>query len=126
MARHYKKWEDHTPRWQREQSRKGLSQKRWNAWLKLSEKTRKTTDPRQYASGKGIADQRRERKIQQAVARIRSATPQSARTSVIQNNVRKMSDKDLEWTLKASPKSIRQRASNKHVQGYPTNPWWYR
>jgi hypothetical protein len=126
VARYYKKWEDHSPRWQREQTRKGLSKNRWNAWLKLSDKTRKATDPSQYASGKSIADQRRERKIQQAVQKVKSANSQAARTSVIQRNVRKMSDKDLDWTLKASPKQIRERASKKHVQGYPTNPWWYR
>jgi len=103
-----------------------MTPQRWNGWLKLSDKTRKDSDPRKYAAGQSIAAQRREKKQQEAVKKVRAANPQAARTSVIQRNVQKMSDKDLEWTLKASPQQIRERASQKHVQGYATNPWWYR
>lgn len=126
MARHYKKWEDHSPRWQREQSRKGLDKKRWNAWLKLSEKTRKASDPRDYAAGKSISNQRRERKEREAIRKIKGISF-TGRTSVIIRNVKKMSDSDLEWTLKASDKQLRMRAGDRAVKtqygGY--NPWWY-
>lgn len=125
MARHFKKWEDHSPRWQREQSRKGLDKSRWNAWLKLSESTRKHSDPSKYAAGQSIAGQRRERKEQQAVTKIQSLASRTARTSTIAHNVRRMSDADLDWTLKASPNTIRKRASMRKVSGYVKNPWWY-
>lgn len=125
MARYFKKWDDHSPRWQREQSRKGLDKGRWNAWLKLSDSTRKGTDPRKYAAGQSIAGQRRERKEQEAVRRIQSSASRKARSSTISHNVHRMSDADLDWTLKASPQSIRKRAAMAKVSGYPKNPWWY-
>lgn len=125
MARYYKKWEDHSPRWQRDQSRKGLDKSRWNAWLKLSGSTRKQTDPRKYAAGQSIAGQKRERKEQEVIRKIQSSASRTARPSTIAHNVRKMSDTDLDWTLKASPQAIRKRASMPKVSGYIKNPWWY-
>jgi hypothetical protein len=123
----YKKWEDHSPRWQREQTRKGLDKKRWNNWLKLSAKTQKQSDPIKYASGKSISDQRRERKEREAVKRIKAVTFDS-RTSVVVRNVSRMSDADLDWTLKASPKQIKAKAGDKALKGRygGVNPWWYR
>src|SRR5689334_12368755 len=125
MARHYKKWEDHSQRWQREQSRKGLDKRRWNAWLKLSDSTRKHSDPSKYAAGQSIAAQNRERKEREAVKKIKSAATRHARSSTIVHNVHRMTDADLDWTLKASPNAIRKRASMGKVTGYPKNPWWY-
>jgi hypothetical protein len=127
VARYYKKWEEHSPRWQREQSRKGLDKKRWNAWLKLSDKTRRTSTPDSYAAGKSIASQSRERKEQQVVQRMVAATT-AARVSLIRRNVSRMSNADLDWTLKATNAQIRTRAANKELKGKygGSNPWWYR
>jgi hypothetical protein len=127
VARYYKKWEDHSPRWQREQSRKGLDKKRWNAWLKLSDKTRRTSTPASYAAGKSIANQTRERKEQQAIRRIVAVTT-TVRVSVVKRNVSRMSNADLDWTLKATEAQIRSRASNKSLKSKygGVNPWWYR
>lgn len=127
MARYYKKWEEHSPRWQREQSRKGLDKKRWNAWLKLSDKTRRTSTPDSYAAGKSIANQTRERKEQQAVQHL-VANTEGARVSVIKRNVSRMSAKDLDWTLKATSTQIRNRAGSKGIKSQygGSNPWWYR
>src|SRR5215471_10544752 len=124
MARHYKKWEDHSPRWQRENSRKGLDKSRWNAWLKLSESTRKQSNPSSYAAGQSIAGQLRERKEKEAAKRIQASASRKARLSTIEHNVHRMSNADLDWTLKASPQAIRKRASMPKVSGYPKNPWW--
>jgi hypothetical protein len=124
VARHYKKWEEHSPRWQREARKGGLTPQRWNGWLKLSEKTRKETDPRKYAKGQTVAAQRRERKERDAAARIKSVSKRS-RISTIQRNVSRMKEDDLDWTLKATPEQIRKKASQKHVPGYAVNPWWY-
>lgn len=128
MARHYKKWSEHSTRWQREQSRKGLDKKRWDAWLKLSEKSRKDTTPQAYSAGKSVANQRRERKEQLAVIRIKTATRGNSRTATIVRNVSRMTEKELDWTLKASNSQIAKRAGNKTLKGEGggNNPWWYR
>lgn len=126
MARHYKRWEEHSTRWQREQSRNGLDKKRWNNWLRLSDKTRKTSDPVSYATGKTIANQRRERKERLAASKIKAATRVKHRTATIEANVKRMSDKDLDWTLKATDKQIRARAGDKSIKAARgRNPWWY-
>jgi len=128
VARHFKKWEEHSPRWQREQTRKGLDKKRWNAWLKLSDKTRKVSDPVKYASGSSITNQRRERKEQQAADKIRSVGGTNVRSSVVYRNVKRMTETDLNWTLKASHSQIVGRAGDKTVKTRygDVNPWWYR
>ena len=125
MARHYKKWEEHSPRWQRENSRKGLDKSRWNAWLKLSNTTRKQSSPSKYAAGQSIAGQTRERKENEAVKRIQAAASRKARSSTIAHNVHRMTNADLDWTLQASPQAIRKRASMAKMSSYPKNPWWY-
>ena len=124
MARHYKRWEDHSPRWQRQAKREGLTPQRWNGWLKLSDKTRKETDPRKYAAGVSVAGQRVERKREAAVNAIRKAMGLRQRKSVIENNVNQMKESDLDWTNKATARQIRQRAAMKKVPGYTRNPWW--
>jgi hypothetical protein len=125
MARYFKKWDDHSPRWQREKSRKGLNKNRWDAWLKLSDTTRKQSDPRKYAAGQSIAEQKRERKEREAVKKIESAATRKGRSSTVAHNVHRMTDADLDWTLKASPEAIRKRASMSKIVGYIKNPWWY-
>lgn len=126
MARQFKKWADHSPRWQRDATRQGLIPQRWNRYQKLSENTRKSTDPRKYAAGQSVAQQRKEGRLQQAAQKIRDAAPVTSRKSVIERNVKRMTDKDVAWTLKATPDKIRNRAGQKHVAGYHTNPFWYR
>lgn len=125
MARHYKKWEDHSPRWQREQTRKGLDKKRWNNWLKLSEKTRKASDPSDYAAGKSIADQAKARKLDAAFKKLIALKPAGRPTAFIRRNVERMTEKDLNWTIKATPDQIRARARQKNIPGYVRNPFWY-
>lgn len=125
MARSYKRWEDHSPRWQREQSRNGLDKKRWNAWLKLSEKTRRTSDPVKYAAGTSVASQSRERKEATVVARLMKMS-HKARLATIKAQVQRMTSKDLDWTLKATDGQIAARASRRKIDGYIRNPWWYR
>lgn len=126
MARYYKKWEEHSPRWQREQTRKGLDKKRWNAWLKLSDKTRKVTTPDAYAAGKSVANQRVEGKIRRAIEKMLKIQF-NTRPATVVKGVRSMSEKDLDWTLKASERSIRGRAKDKSIKNRygGRNPWWY-
>lgn len=126
MARYYKKWEEHSPRWQREQTRKGLDKKRWNAWLKLSNKTRKVTTPDAYAAGKSVANQRLEGKIRRVIDKMMNVQF-DVRAATVRHNARNMSEKDLDWTLKASPKAIRARAGDKSIKSKygGRNPWWY-
>lgn len=126
MARYYKRWEEHSTRWQREQSRKGLDKKRWNAWLKLSNKTRKETSPNAYAAGKSVANQRRERKEIQAAKRIKAASRYKSRQASVERNVSKMTEQELDWTIKATDRQIRVKAGDKKLKGQRGgNPWWY-
>lgn len=127
MARHYKRWEEHSDRWQREKSRKGLDKRRWNAWLKLSNKTRSVTTPDAYAAGKSVANQRVEGKIKRAIQKM-LGIQFDVRPAVVRRNVARMSEKDLDWTLKASNKTIRARAGDKAIKNRynGSNPWWYR
>lgn len=126
MARHYKRFEQHSQRWQREARKEGLTPQRWNGWLRLSDKTRKETDPRKYAAGHGIAAQRVERKQQLAERAIMRAAGNRGRKSSVHRNVGKMREGDLDWTIKTGPENIRKRASLKSVPGYAFNPWMYR
>ncbi len=123
MAR-YKRWEDHSDKWKRQATKEGLTASRWNGWLKLSAKTQKESDPRKYAAGQSVADQRNETKRGRAVEAIKRAMGVRQRESVIKANVARMSANDLDWTIKATPGQIRNRAGQKNVSGYQRNPWW--
>lgn len=125
MARRYKRFEEHSERWQKQARKEGVKPERWNSWLKLSESTRKTTDPRKYGVGQSIAAQRIERKRTKAEQSI-AAKRKHGRKSVIRHNVARMTEKDLDWTIRASAQQLSQRASAKTVSGYASNPWWYR
>lgn len=128
MARRYKRFEEHSERWQKQARKEGIDSTRWNGWLKLSEKSRKESDPRKYGAGQSIGTQRIERKRAKAEQRINAARQgvERRRQSVVHYNVGRMMEKDLDWTMQATPQQIRERASKKTVPGYDSNPWWYR
>lgn len=126
MARRYKRFEEHSERWQKQARKEGVDPKRWNSWLKLSDNTRKATDPRKYGSGHTVSAQRIERKRALVERKMNDARLGIGRKAVVRHNVGRMLEKDLDWTLSASGQSIRKRASLKHVTGYDSNPWWYR
>lgn len=66
MARQVKRFGEHSQRWQKEARAQGISPTKWNKWRRLSESTRKATNPTDYAKGKTVATFRTEQK-QQAV-----------------------------------------------------------
>lgn len=61
---------EHSQRWQREQIRKGIDPKKWDRWRKLSPKTRKATNPADYAKGATVRDQIRKPLLDAATRRL--------------------------------------------------------
>lgn len=61
---------DHSQRWQREQLRKGIDPKKWDRWRKLSPKSRKATNPYEYAKGTTVRDQLRRPLLDAATRRL--------------------------------------------------------
>ncbi len=119
----FKKWDDHSERWKRSQLRKGLTPKRWDSWLRLSQKSKRDTDPYKYASGDSVKDQRRQALIDAAFANYKKhIAPKETRR--ISRNLRKMTNDQLRWTAKATSKSLRNRVNQKPEPGQ-INLWWY-
>lgn len=123
-----KRWEGHSARWQREHTAAGESKTRWNRFLKLSPKTRKSVSISEYAKGVSVGEQRKSKSIQSAAAKVVSAF--TGRKFAIEENTKLMSADELRWTLKATPEQIRRRAAdrryNRVVNGKTRNPWWYK
>lgn len=125
MSAPRKRWDDHTPKWQRQATREGMTRARWDAWFSLSAVTRKKTDPRQYAKGITVATQRRTAQENAAADRM-SELRASASQTTIRKGVAIMTARQLRWTIKAKDFLIRKRASMPaSVYGLPRNPWWY-
>lgn len=122
MSTPQKKWDDHSPRWRREAEKQGLSKHKWDSWLKLSEKSKKVAQPREYAAGRSVAEQRRA-KMENDVAEHMNAMV-GGRIGTARAGAAIMSSEQLRWTLKASASQIRHRASKKVPNGQ-RNPWWY-
>lgn len=80
MAAMVKSFGDHSPRWQREQLRKGIDPKKWDRWRKLSPKTRKSTNPFDYAKGQTVREQIRKPLLDAATRRV-LATHQARRAT---------------------------------------------
>lgn len=57
MAAQVKRFKDHSPRWQREALKRGVDPKRWDHWRSLSPKTRRVTNPTDYAKGQTVRAQ---------------------------------------------------------------------
>ncbi len=124
MSAPRKRFEDHSARWQRQARKDGLDARRWNAWLKLSASTRKTTDPRQYAAGVGVSQQRTERARAAVLARFQNIFPKG-RTSTMRMSIAQMNQRQLRQALTDPPSRIQSRAKRKPAPG-DYNPWWYR
>lgn len=124
MSAPRKRWDDHTPKWQRQAAREGMTRARWDAWFSLSPTTRKKTDPRQYAKGITVASQRRT--VQEnAAADVMGGLRASASDRTIRLGVQSMTARQLRWTIKAQPHQIRKRAAQPLTAGQTRNPWWY-
>lgn len=124
MASSYKEWDKHSDRWKREHTKAGETRARWNRFLKLSDKTRKTLDIRKYAAGVSAPVQRRNNAVAAVVRKVSSAS--AGRATVIAHNTSLMSAKELQWTLKATQAQIRARAADKKYIVNGRNPWWYK
>lgn len=122
MSAPRKSWDDHSDRWKRDQTRKGLSRSKWDSWFKLSPKSRKITNPYEYAKGRSVAEQRltsaRKAAFDNMVKQV------NGRIGTIRVGVEMMTAEQLRWTAKANAQQIRRRAGMKMANG-KYNPWWY-
>lgn len=123
MSSPRKRWDAHSERWKREQTKKGLSKSKWDSWFKLSAKSKQIADPYKYAAGMSVAEQRVVKAKSAALANIKKHFPQ-ARTGTVSLGIEEMTSEQLRWTAKASAAQIRRRAANKVSPG-TRNPWWY-
>ncbi len=121
MSAPRKRFEEHSPRWQRNALKEGIEPRRWNAWFKLSPTTRKTTDAREYGKGQSVADQKRAQAEAAAAARFQREFP-NARMSTVKYNVRRMDNTQLRFMKTASKSAIQRRAA----AGGTDNLFWYR
>lgn len=123
MSAPRKKWDDHSDRWKRDQAKKGLSKSKWDAWFKLSAKSRQIADPYKYAAGMSVAEQRVTKAKANALANMRKHFPQG-RVGTMTLGINEMTSEQLRWTAKATGAAIRKRAAVKPGSGV-RNPWWY-
>ncbi len=120
----YKRWDDHSVRWKKAQERKGLTPKRWDAWLKLSAATRRQTNIEKYALGVSVSDQKRQGLLDAALANTKKQHGSKAEDWRIRRGLRKMSNDQLRWTAKASKTALVNRAKRRMGPG-EINLWWY-
>jgi hypothetical protein len=66
----FKKFSDHSARWQREKRNAGVTPQKWNAWDKLTPKSKKVTNPTDYGKGETVRDQVRAPLVDAAAQRV--------------------------------------------------------
>jgi hypothetical protein len=120
----YKPWDDHSARWKASQRRKGLTPKRWDAWLKLSASTRRATNIEKYALGVSVKDQKRQGLLDAALANTKKQHGSKVEDWRVRRGLRKMSNDQLRWTAKASKAALVNRAKRRMGPG-EINLWWY-
>jgi hypothetical protein len=124
-----KAWDDHSERWKRQASREGLDPHRWNAWRKLSPKSRAKTDPRRYAAGESVQKQNLDKLQRAAVSAIMAAKGGDAREFTVRRGVQKMSSRELNKIGQLAPGPLGDYITRKARQPMPPgvrNPYWYR
>lgn len=118
-----KRWEAHSARWQREHAKRGETRTRWNAYLKLSTKTRKTVDPDAYARGISVAHVWFGDTYSAAFKKM--TEDMFGRVKTVVKGLAVMTTEELSWTAKASDVAISNRARNTRYVRQGINPWWY-
>jgi hypothetical protein len=125
-----KKFSEHSARWQREAKRDGLSAAKWDKWSKLSAKSRKASDPREYAKGKPVVVQARENKQSTVYKMLVQVHGSTGRPATIRRGVSEMSSAQLNRVMNMSPLSrlhdyiVKQARRPVHPGEF--NPFWYR
>ena len=124
-----KPWNEHSERWKRQATREGLDPKRWDAWRKLSPKSRAKTDPRRYAAGESVQKQTVDKLRRDAVDAIMSAKGGDAREFTVRRGVQKMTTKELHKITGMTPGALDSYITRKARQPMAPgvrNPYWYR
>jgi hypothetical protein len=124
-----KPWDDHSERWKRQAKREGLDPKRWNAWIKLSPKSRAKSDPRRYAAGESVQKQNLDKLRRDAVNAILNAKGGDAREFTVRRGVQNLSNRELHKIGQMPPGPLGDYITRKARQPMPPgqrNPYWYR
>lgn len=141
MAAQVKRFRDHSPRWQREQLRKGVDPAKWDRWRKLSPKVRKATNPTDYSTGKTVRTQLRAPLLNAAVNkviaihRVRGATRADMspiRLAAVRRNLDHpgagMTNAKLRRLVNLSPRKLVTEVDDSLSRSYDTgqrSPFWY-
>lgn len=120
-----KRFEAHSPRWQREARQQGLDARRWNRWFTLSPRVRKMVPIKRYASGETVQEIIRSVLSVAALKNFRAKVG-LIRTQTVEKGLAAMSLAQLRWTAKARASQITDRAGRKPATAGERNPWWYR
>lgn len=124
MQRFRKRWEDHSPRWQREHAKAGETKSRWNRFLKLSPKSQAVADPRKYAQGVSVGEQRAQGYYDRAFDVMH--VEMMGRKKTVVASLAMMTPEQIRWTAKATAAQISARARDPRyrVNGRPI--WGYK
>lgn len=101
MAKQVKRFGEHSQRWQREARKQGMTARKWNKWRKLSEPTRKATNPYDYSKGKTVTAFRTEKKQQAVYDSLANVHKDNAkfRPRTVRERVKQMSLEQLNKIL---------------------------
>lgn len=102
-----------------------MTPRRWNRYLSLPPDVQKQTDPRKYAAGQGIVQQRREQMVNAVVANYYRQLGRLIREKTVRRGASQMTARQLRWAAQASATELVGRASRKPQEG-ERNPFWYR
>lgn len=123
-----KAFADHSARWQKQALRDGIDPKRWDAWRKLSASSRKVSDPRKYAQGVTVADQRREARETAARNRLIGALGGKVTPRMAGRIAREIPARDQNRIIKMGRmdviRFVTRKAGLKPRYG-ERNPYWY-
>lgn len=142
MASQVKRFRDHSTRWQRAALRRGVDPGKWDRWRTLSSKSRKVTDPYEYATGKPVREQIRSQLLDAAAEQVaqvhttlrgaRRDNGQIIRTAAVRRNLGHpeagVSNARLRKIASMSPGALSDEIDESLSRRYSSgerSPFWY-
>jgi ribosomal protein S19 len=136
MAGQVKRFDEHSERWKKAARRKGIDPSRWDHWRKLSAKTRRVTNPTDYATGQSVRTQIRTPLLNAAVARVVAVHNGQRHVAVRPTAVRRnldhpqagMTNARLRRIIAMSPVQLAREIDRSLARNYASgerSPYWY-
>lgn len=142
MSALVKRFREHSERWQREALRQGIDPKKWDRWRKLTPKSRKATNPRDYAKGSSVREQIRSVLLDDAVTKVtavhtveRGARRQDGsaiRRAAVRRNLdhpdAAVSNAELRRIAGMNPQQLAREIDDslgRNYRGTDRSPFWY-